>query len=151
MRSHWQSIASQAESEGWSHSQFLYALCEQEVERDRAALQARVEALELGLARRDGGAALLAAGDQVWGGYGNDRLGGGGRGADGHLELDHGVREATGMQRILHALCGLGQRTRGVAHASSSDISSPPASRLASPAPRAAGTAVAKRSDGRMS
>ena len=32
IRSHWQSIASQAEAEGWSHSQFLYALCEQELE-----------------------------------------------------------------------------------------------------------------------
>ena len=42
-------------------------LADQETDRDRAALQARVEALELGLARRDGGAALLAAGEEVSG------------------------------------------------------------------------------------
>ena len=37
IRSHWQSIASQAEGEGWSPSQFLYALCEQEVEQRQQA------------------------------------------------------------------------------------------------------------------
>ena len=42
MRSHWQSIASQAEAEGWSHSQFLYALCEQEVEQRQQARQQRL-------------------------------------------------------------------------------------------------------------
>ena len=40
--SHWQSIASQAEAEGWSHSQFLYALCEQEVEQRQQARQQRL-------------------------------------------------------------------------------------------------------------
>ena len=35
IRCHWQSIASQAEGEGWSPSQFLYALCEQEIVRRR--------------------------------------------------------------------------------------------------------------------
>ena len=42
-------------------------LQEQETERERAGLVARVEALEMGLARRDGGAALLAAGQEVSG------------------------------------------------------------------------------------
>ena len=42
IRSHWQSIASQAEAEGWSHSQFLYALCEQEVEQRQQARQQRL-------------------------------------------------------------------------------------------------------------
>ncbi|WP_322763696.1 IS21-like element helper ATPase IstB [Cyanobium usitatum] len=42
IRSHWQSIASQAEAEGWSHSQFLYALCEQEVEQRQQARQHRL-------------------------------------------------------------------------------------------------------------
>ena len=41
--SHWQSIASQAEAEGWSHSQFLYALCEQEVEQRQQARQQRLQ------------------------------------------------------------------------------------------------------------
>jgi hypothetical protein len=31
-RSHWQSLCQQAEAEGWSPSQFLYAICEQEVD-----------------------------------------------------------------------------------------------------------------------
>ncbi|MDQ4084449.1 MAG: chromosome segregation protein SMC, partial [Actinomycetota bacterium] len=39
----------------------------QEAERERAALVARKDALELGLARKDGAGALLAAGDQVSG------------------------------------------------------------------------------------
>jgi DNA replication protein DnaC len=42
MRSHWQSIASQAEAEGWTYSQFLYALCEQEVEQRQQARQQRL-------------------------------------------------------------------------------------------------------------
>jgi DNA replication protein DnaC len=41
-RSHWQNLASQAEGEGWSHSQFLYALCEQEVEQRQQARQQRL-------------------------------------------------------------------------------------------------------------
>ncbi|CAB4934901.1 unannotated protein [freshwater metagenome] len=40
---------------------------EQESERERHALVARVEALELGLARKDGGAAVLAAGERLSG------------------------------------------------------------------------------------
>ena len=40
---------------------------EREVERDRSALTARREALELGLSRRDGSEALLAAGDRISG------------------------------------------------------------------------------------
>ncbi|MDX6286900.1 MAG: chromosome segregation protein [Frankiales bacterium] len=40
---------------------------EREAERERSALTARREALELGLARRDGAGALLAAGDEVGG------------------------------------------------------------------------------------
>ena len=40
---------------------------EREAERDRAALAARKEALELGLTRKDGAAALLAAGDRLSG------------------------------------------------------------------------------------
>jgi chromosome segregation protein len=40
---------------------------EQEADRERHALTARVEALELGLARKDGGAALLAAGERLSG------------------------------------------------------------------------------------
>jgi chromosome segregation protein len=39
----------------------------QEAERERAALAARKDALELGLARKDGAGALLAAGDEVSG------------------------------------------------------------------------------------
>ncbi len=42
IRSHWQSLASQAEAEGWSHSQFLYVLCEQEVEQRQQARQQRL-------------------------------------------------------------------------------------------------------------
>lgn len=41
-RSHWQSLASQAEAEGWSHSQFLFALCEQEAEQRQQARQQRL-------------------------------------------------------------------------------------------------------------
>ena len=40
---------------------------EQEAERERHALVARVEALEIGLARKDGGAAVLAAGERLSG------------------------------------------------------------------------------------
>ena len=40
---------------------------EQEAERERHALTARVEALEIGLARKDGGAAVLAAGERLSG------------------------------------------------------------------------------------
>ncbi len=42
-------------------------LDEQEAERERTGLAARVEALELGLARKDGAAALLAASERVSG------------------------------------------------------------------------------------
>ena len=42
IRCHWQSIASQAEGEGWSPSQFLYALCEQEMEQRQQARQQRL-------------------------------------------------------------------------------------------------------------
>lgn len=42
IRSHWQSLASQAEAELWSHSQFLYALCEQEVEYSQQGRQQRL-------------------------------------------------------------------------------------------------------------
>ena len=42
IRSHWQSLSSQAEAEGWSSSQFLYALCEQEVEQRQLARQQRL-------------------------------------------------------------------------------------------------------------
>jgi DNA replication protein DnaC len=41
-RSHWQSLAWQAEAEGWSHSQFLYALCEQEAEQRQHSRQQRL-------------------------------------------------------------------------------------------------------------
>ena len=40
---------------------------EQSADRDRAGLTARLEALELGMARKDGSAALLAAGQRVTG------------------------------------------------------------------------------------
>ncbi len=40
---------------------------EREAERDRAAMAARVEALEMGLARKDGAGALLAAGERLSG------------------------------------------------------------------------------------
>ena len=56
--------ASLAESE--SRVQAL-RLEEQEAERERHALTARVEALEMGLARKDGAAALLAAGERLSG------------------------------------------------------------------------------------
>ncbi len=39
IRSHWQRLTSQAERESWSPSQFLYALCEQEVEQRQQARQ----------------------------------------------------------------------------------------------------------------
>jgi DNA replication protein DnaC len=42
IRSHWQSLAAQAEAEGWSPSQFLYVLCEQEVEQRQQARQQRL-------------------------------------------------------------------------------------------------------------
>ncbi|MEI7951743.1 MAG: ATP-binding protein, partial [Synechococcaceae cyanobacterium ELA182] len=42
IRSHWQSLASQAEAEGWTYSQFLYVLCEQEVEQRQQARQQRL-------------------------------------------------------------------------------------------------------------
>lgn len=42
IRSHWQSLASRAESEGWSHSQFLFALCEQETEQRQQSRQQRL-------------------------------------------------------------------------------------------------------------
>jgi DNA replication protein DnaC len=42
IRSLWQSLVAQAEAEGWSHGQFLYALCEQEVEHRRQARQQRL-------------------------------------------------------------------------------------------------------------
>ena len=42
-------------------------ISEQEIERDRHALSARVEALELGLARKDGAAAVMAAGERLSG------------------------------------------------------------------------------------
>jgi len=42
-------------------------LTEQEADRERHALEARLEALEIGLARKDGGAAVLAAGERLSG------------------------------------------------------------------------------------
>ncbi|MGN6633951.1 MAG: chromosome segregation protein SMC, partial [Oryzihumus sp.] len=50
----------EAERERWVEA-------ERDAERDRASLIARLEALELGLRRKDGAAALLAAGDRVGG------------------------------------------------------------------------------------
>lgn len=41
-RSHWQSLASQAEAQGWSHGQYLYALCEQEEEQRQLTRQHRL-------------------------------------------------------------------------------------------------------------
>ena len=41
-RSHWQSLASQAEAEHWSPAQYLYALCEQEAEQRQQARQQRL-------------------------------------------------------------------------------------------------------------
>jgi len=41
-RSHWPSLAQQAESESWSPAQFLYALCEQELEHRQIARQQRL-------------------------------------------------------------------------------------------------------------
>lgn len=42
IRSHWQSLAAEAEAEGWSHSQFLFALCEQEAEQRQQSRQQRL-------------------------------------------------------------------------------------------------------------
>ncbi|HEY5628634.1 MAG TPA: AAA family ATPase, partial [Candidatus Limnocylindrales bacterium] len=50
----------EAERERWVEA-------ERDAERDRASLTARLEALELGLRRKDGAAALLAAADRVGG------------------------------------------------------------------------------------
>jgi hypothetical protein len=36
--SHWQPLSQQAEAKAWSHGQFLYALCEQEVDHYKTAL-----------------------------------------------------------------------------------------------------------------
>jgi len=41
-RSHWQPLSQQAEAEGWSPSQFLYALCEQEVVHRQIARRQRL-------------------------------------------------------------------------------------------------------------
>ena len=41
-RSHWQPLCQQAEAEGWSPAQFLYALCEQEVEHRLIARRQRL-------------------------------------------------------------------------------------------------------------
>jgi len=41
-RSHWQPLALQAEAEGWSPGQFLYALCEQEVDHRQIARRQRL-------------------------------------------------------------------------------------------------------------
>jgi DNA replication protein DnaC len=41
-RSHWQPLAEQAEAQGWSPGQFLYALCEQELEQRQTARQQRL-------------------------------------------------------------------------------------------------------------
>ncbi|NDC35928.1 MAG: hypothetical protein EBZ51_11260 [Synechococcaceae bacterium WB9_2_112] len=40
--SHWQALAEQAEAQGWSPGQFLYALCEQELEQRQIARQQRL-------------------------------------------------------------------------------------------------------------
>jgi hypothetical protein len=42
LRSHWQRLASQAEAQGWSHGQYLYALCEQEAEPRKLTRQQRL-------------------------------------------------------------------------------------------------------------
>jgi DNA replication protein DnaC len=42
IRSHWQSLSARAEAEGWSHSQFLFALCEQETEQRQQSRQQRL-------------------------------------------------------------------------------------------------------------
>jgi len=41
-RSHWQPLSQQAEAEGWSPGQFLYALCEQEVDHRLIARRQRL-------------------------------------------------------------------------------------------------------------
>jgi DNA replication protein DnaC len=41
-RSHWQPLAEQAEAQGWSPGQFLYALCELELEQRQIARQQRL-------------------------------------------------------------------------------------------------------------
>lgn len=41
-RSHWQALAEQAEAQGWSPGQFLYALCEQELDQRQIARQQRL-------------------------------------------------------------------------------------------------------------
>ena len=41
-RSHWQPLSQQAEAEGWSPGQFLYALCEQEVDHRQIARRQRL-------------------------------------------------------------------------------------------------------------
>jgi chromosome segregation protein len=61
---HESAAAALAEAEGRLHA---LRLEEQEAERERHALVARVEALEIGLARKDGGAAVLAAGERLSG------------------------------------------------------------------------------------
>jgi DNA replication protein DnaC len=43
IRSHWQSLSARAEAEGWSHSQFLFALCEQETEQRQQSRQQRLD------------------------------------------------------------------------------------------------------------
>jgi DNA replication protein DnaC len=42
IRTQWQSLAARAEAEGWSHSQFLFALCEQETEQRQQSRQQRL-------------------------------------------------------------------------------------------------------------
>ncbi len=39
IRSHWQGLSARAEAEGWSHSQFLFAFCEQETEQRQQSRQ----------------------------------------------------------------------------------------------------------------
>jgi DNA replication protein DnaC len=41
-RRHWQSLAAQAEAQGWSHPQFLYALCELESDQRQIARRERL-------------------------------------------------------------------------------------------------------------
>ena len=41
-RSHWPTLAQQAEAESWSPAQFLYALCEQECEHRQVARRQRL-------------------------------------------------------------------------------------------------------------
>ena len=65
-----------------------------QADRDRSGLQARTEALELGLNRKDGAGALLAASDSVSG-----LLGLGGRRADGRRRLRDRDRRRAGLGR----------------------------------------------------